>query len=153
MDIQHLAFWHWLVFGVLLIAAEALVPAMLIMWFGFGAIVTGLLLWLIPSMGLSWQLLIFAVVSGISVIGWRNSRFRDENIRSDAPHLNHRLHTHLGKEYVLTEAIINGRGTVRVGDTAWRVMGEDLPSGTRVRVTGIDGVLFIVEKADSATSD
>ena len=82
MDIQHLAFWHWLVFGVLLMALEVFVPAMLVMWFGFGAIVTGLLLWLIPDMGLSWQLLIFAVVSGISVLGWRKSRFREENISS-----------------------------------------------------------------------
>lgn len=149
MDIQHLAFWHWLVFGVLLMALEVFVPAMLVMWFGFGAIVTGLLLWLIPDMGLSWQLLIFAVVSGISVLGWRKSRFREENISSDSPDLNNRLHSHIGKEYVLTEAIINGRGTMRVGDTAWRVTGEDLPSGTRVRVTGVDGVLFTVEKAGS----
>lgn len=149
MDIQHLAFWHWLVFGVLLMALEVFAPAMLVMWFGFGAIVTGLLLWLIPDMGLSWQLLIFAVVSGISVLGWRKSRFREENISSDSPDLNNRLHSHIGKEYVLTEAIINGRGTMRVGDTAWRVTGEDLPSGTRVRVTGLDGVLFTVEKASS----
>ena len=149
MDVQHLAFWHWLVFGVLLMALEVFVPAMLVMWFGFGAIVTGLLLWFIPDMGLSWQLLIFAVVSGISVLGWRKSRFREENISSDSPDLNNRLHSHIGKEYVLTEAIINGRGTMRVGDTAWRVTGEDLPSGTRVRVTGVDGVLFTVEKAGS----
>ena len=149
MDIQHLAFWHWLVFGVLLMALEVFVPAMLVMWFGFGAIVTGLLLWLIPDMGLSWQLLIFAVVSGVSVLGWRKSRFREENISSESPDLNNRLHSHIGKEYVLTEAIINGRGTMRVGDTAWRVTGEDLPSGTRVRVTGVDGVLFTVEKAGS----
>ena len=149
MDIQHLAFWHWLVFGVLLMALEVFVPAMLVMWFGFGAIVTGLLLWFIPDMGLSWQLLIFAVVSGVSVLGWRKSRFREENISSDSPDLNNRLHSHIGKEYVLTEAIINGRGTMRVGDTAWRVTGEDLPSGTRVRVTGVDGVLFTVEKAGS----
>jgi len=149
MDIQHLAFWHWLVFGVLLMALEVLVPAMLLMWFGFGAIVTGLLLLLIPDMGLSWQLLIFAVVSGSSVLGWRKSRFREENISSDSPDLNNRLHSHMGKEYVLTDAIINGRGTMRVGDTAWRVTGADLPSGTRVRVTGVDGVLFIVEKAGS----
>ncbi|QTR50583.1 NfeD family protein [Candidatus Thiothrix anitrata] len=149
MDIQHLAFWHWLVFGVLLMALEVLVPAMLLMWFGFGAIVTGLLLWLIPDMELSWQLLSFAMVSGGSVLGWRKSRFREENISSDSPDLNNRLHSHIGKEYVLTEAIINGRGTMRVGDTAWRVTGADLPSGMRVRVTGVDGVLFIVEKADS----
>lgn len=140
------AFWHWLVLGVLLMALEVLAPAMLLMWFGFGASVTGVTLWLLPSLPLSGQIILFALVSVLSVFGWRKSRFREENIHSDTPDLNNRLHSHIGKEYVLTEAIINGRGTMRVGDTAWRVQGADMPAGTRVRVTGVDGVIFTVEK-------
>lgn len=139
-------FWHWLVLGVLLMALEVLAPAMLLMWFGFGAIVTGIALWLLPSLPLSGQIVLFALVSVLSVFGWRKSRFREENIHSDTPDLNNRLHSHIGKEYVLTEAIINGRGTMRVGDTAWRVQGADMPAGTRVRVTGVVGVIFTVEK-------
>jgi membrane protein implicated in regulation of membrane protease activity len=140
-------FWHWLVLGMLLLALEVAAPAMVIMWFGFGAIVTGILLWLIPDMSLAWQILIFSIVSLVSVFAWRKSRFREENIASDTPDLNNRLHSHIGKEYVLSEAIIDGRGSMRVGDSAWRVRGPDLPSGTRVRVTGVDGVIFTVEKA------
>lgn len=148
MDMQHLEFWHWLVFGMLLMALEVLVPAMLIMWFGFGALVVGVALWLVPSLSLGIQILIFGLVSLISVFGWRKSRFSEENIKSDSPELNHRLQSHIGKEYVLTTALIDGRGTMRVGDTAWRVSGkDDLPAGTRVRVTGVDGVMFTVEKA------
>jgi hypothetical protein len=144
MDIQHLAFWHWLVFGMLLMALEVLAPAMVVMWFGFGAIVTGIALWLFPSLGFAGQILIFALVSLVSVFGWRKSRFREENIQSDTPELNNRLLSHIGKEYILTDAIVNGRGTIRVGDTAWRVQGEDMPTGTRVRITGVDGVIFTV---------
>ncbi|MFN3786016.1 MAG: NfeD family protein [Thiothrix sp.] len=140
------AFWHWLVLGVLLTALEVLAPAVLLMWFGFGALVTGVTLWLLPSLPLSGQIVLFAVVSLFSVFGWRNSRFREENVHSDTPDLNRRLHSHVGKEYVLTEAIINGRGSMRVGDTAWRVQGADMPAGTRVRVTGVEGVIFTVEK-------
>lgn len=147
METQALEFWHWLIFGVLLMALEVFIPAMLVMWFGFGAIVTGIALWVMPSLPLSGQILIFGLVSLVSVFGWRKSRFSEANIQSDTPDLNNRLHSHLGKEYVLTEAIINGRGTMRVDDTAWRVRGDDLPSGTRVRVTGVEGVIFIVEKA------
>lgn len=147
MDVQQLEFWHWLIVGVLLMALEIFIPAMLVMWFGFGAIVAGIALWLIPALPLSGQILIFALVSLLSVFGWRKSRFSEANIHSDTPGLNNRLHSHLGKEYTLTEAIIDGRGTIRVGDTAWRVRGDDLPSGTRVRVIGVDGVIFIVEKA------
>jgi hypothetical protein len=147
MDMQHLEFWHWLIFGVLLMALEVVAPAMVVMWFGFGAIVAGIALWLFPELPQGGQILIFALVSLVSVFAWRKSRFREENITSDTPDLNNRLYSHIGKEYVLTEAIINGRGSIRVGDTAWRVHGADTPSGTRVRVTGVDGVIFTVEKA------
>ncbi len=146
MDMQHLEFWHWLIFGMLLMALEVMAPAMVLMWFGFGAIVAGIALWLVPSLSLGVQILIFALVSLVSVFGWRKSGFREENIRSDTPELNNRLHSHIGKEYVLTEAIINGRGSMRVGDSPWRVHGADMPAGTRVRVTGVDGVIFVVEK-------
>lgn len=148
-SIQHLEFWHWLIFGVLLMVLEVLAPATLLMWFGFGAVVTGVVLWLLPDLGFGWQVLLFAVVSGVSVLGWRRSRFfREDAVVSDTPDLNNRLYSHIGKEYVLTEAIINGRGTMRVGDTAWRVEGPNLPAGTRVRVTGAEGVIFRVEKAN-----
>ena len=147
MENFHPEFWHWLIFGVLLMALEVLAPAMVLMWFGFGALVAGVALWLFPDLPLGMQILIFALVSLVSVFGWRMSRFREENITSDTPDLNNRLHSHIGKEYVLTEAIINGRGSMRVGDTAWRVRGDDLPAGTRVRVTGVDGIIFMVEKA------
>lgn len=146
MDMQHLEFWHWLILGVLLMALEVLAPAMVLMWFGFGAVVTGIALWVFPALPLGGQILIFALVSLVSVFGWRKSGFREENIKSDTPDLNNRLYSHVGKEYVLTGAIINGRGSIRVGDTAWRVQGADMPSGTRVKVTGVDGVIFTVEK-------
>ena len=141
-------FWHWLILGMLLMALEIIAPAMLLMWFGFGALVTGISLWLVPSLPLGGQILIFALVSLISVFGWRKSRFREENIHPDTPDLNNRLHTHIGKTFVLTEAIINGRGAIRVGDTAWRVTGADTAAGTPVRITGVEGVIFTVEKAD-----
>jgi hypothetical protein len=147
MDMQHLEFWYWLIFGMLLMALEVLAPAMVVMWFGFGAIVTGIALWLIPSLALGVQILIFALVSIVSVFGWRKSGFREENIHSDTPELNNRLHSHIGKEYVLTTAISDGRGLMRVGDSPWRVHGADMPAGTRVRVTGVDGVIFTVEKS------
>ncbi|QLQ34283.1 MAG: NfeD family protein [Candidatus Thiothrix singaporensis] len=148
MENLHIEFWHWLIFGLLLLALEVAAPAMVLLWFGFGAIVAGVALWLIPPLSIGWQIIIFGVVSLASVFGWRKSRFfREESITSDTPDLNNRLRSHIGREYALTEAIINGRGSIRVGDTAWRVRGPDLPSGSRVRVTGVDGVIFTVEKA------
>ncbi len=48
----------------------------------------------------------------------------------------------------LDHAIVNGVGKVEVDDSTWRVKGPDLPAGTRVRVTGVDGVIFVIERAD-----
>ena len=42
--------WHWLAFGLLLIAGEALIAGFVLMWFGVGAIATGIALWLSPEM-------------------------------------------------------------------------------------------------------
>jgi membrane protein implicated in regulation of membrane protease activity len=36
MDMQML-YWHWLVFGILLVIAEIFIPSFTIMWFGLGA--------------------------------------------------------------------------------------------------------------------
>jgi len=35
-----------------------------------------------------------------------------------------------------------------VDDSTWRVTGPDLPAGTSIKVTGVDGVIFKVEAAD-----
>ncbi|MEF3007260.1 NfeD family protein, partial [Pseudomonas aeruginosa] len=50
-----------------------------------------------------------------------------------------------GRVLVLSEAIVNGIGQVRLEDTVWRVAGPDLPRGSRVRVTGSEGATLRVE--------
>ena len=55
---------------------------------------------------------------------------------SDQPLLNERAGRLVGQAYVLAEPIVDGHGRIRIDDSNWRVTGPDLPSGTRVRVTG-----------------
>jgi membrane protein implicated in regulation of membrane protease activity len=45
---------------------------------------------------------------------------------------------------VVEQAIENGRGRVRVGDTLWSAEGPDAPAGTRVTVTGSKGTVLVV---------
>lgn len=139
-------YWHWLTLGAILLALEIVVPGAIIMWFGFGAIVTGLVLWFVPSFSLAAQLILFAVLSVISVIAWRKSPwYKDETTPSDTPGLNDRLNSHIGKVYQLSTPISNGRGTVEVDGTIWQVQGTDAPAGTRVKVVSLNGVFFNVE--------
>lgn len=58
-----MAYWHWIVLGIVLIIVEAFVPSFSILWFGLGAVVVGAALWLGLDLGLTLQILMWAVMS------------------------------------------------------------------------------------------
>ena len=66
---------------------------------------------------------------------------------SASPFLNKRTEALLGREFTLEKPIIDGNGTVRIGDTVWRVAGPDTPAGTRVKVVQVDGANLTVAAA------
>ena len=61
--------------------------------------------------------------------------------------LNRRGSELVGRQFALHDAIIGGRGKIRVGDSLWLVSGPDLPAGAQVKVTGQDGAVLLVEPA------
>lgn len=69
MEIQ-LLYWHWLVFGMLLILAELFIPSFTIIWFGLGAVLVGLLSWVGFSLELQWQLLLWVLLSAGFTAAW-----------------------------------------------------------------------------------
>jgi len=40
----------------------------------------------------------------------------------------------------------DGDGSVKLGTRRWRLRGPTVPAGTRVRVTGVDGTVLIVDR-------
>ncbi|MNN80920.1 Inner membrane protein YbbJ [compost metagenome] len=60
--------------------------------------------------------------------------------------LNRRGSELIGRQFALHDAIVGGRGKIRVADSLWLVSGPDLPAGTLVRVNRQDGALLLVEK-------
>ena len=66
---------------------------------------------------------------------------------SDQPDLNRRGAQYIGRTVTVEEAIIAGRGKVRVGDTLWPVEGPDASIGARVKVTAVRGTALVVEAA------
>lgn len=62
--------WHWFVLGILLMLSELLLPAFAALWFGAAAIVVSILLWLFPSMSLTFQIILWIVFSISCVILW-----------------------------------------------------------------------------------
>jgi len=140
-------FWHWWILALALIIAETFLPGTFFLWMGVSALVLGVLAWMIPAMGWEMQLMLFAVLSLGSIVGWRMWQ-RKHPDETDQPMLNRRGEQYIDRVFVLETAIENGFGKVRVGDSLWRVKGEDAAAGTRVRVTAADGIVLVVERAD-----
>jgi membrane protein implicated in regulation of membrane protease activity len=139
-----LSFWHWIVLGVVFVTAEAFVPGAFFLGMGVSALVVGGALFVVPTMDWRLQLFVFAVLSVASI--WVARRWvRTSTIESDRPLLNQRGAQYVGRTFDLDEPIVNGHGKIKVDDSIWRVHGADCPGGTRVRVTGVDGTVLVVE--------
>ncbi len=113
-------------------------------WLGLAAVVTGVLLFLVP-MQVEATLLVFAALSVVAVLAGR--RMIGPPRQSGESALNDRAAKLLHRTFVLEEPIREGRGRIRVDDTLWRVEGPDLPAGAQVRVVGMDGMLLRVAEA------
>jgi inner membrane protein len=136
--------WTWMILAAILFALEVMSPGIFLMWFGMAAAVTGLLVAF--EIGWQWQLVWFCVLSLAAVLV-ALKYLRNNPLQSDRPLLNERAVQHIGQCYDLVDPIVNGRGSVKIGDSIWRVAGPELPKGTRVRVLGADGTLLKVAPA------
>ncbi|MCB1774484.1 MAG: NfeD family protein [Gammaproteobacteria bacterium] len=140
-------FWHWWILALALIILETVLPGTFFLWMGISALLLGVIVWLASSMGWEMQLMLFAVLSLVSIVGWRTWQRRHPD-ESDHPTLNRRAEQYIGRVFTLETPIENGFGKVRVGDSLWRVQGSDMPAGRPVRVTAVDGVVLVVEVAE-----
>ena len=138
-------FWHWWVAAIGLIVVETLAPGAIFLWLGVSAAVVGAILLAAPELSWEYQLLIFAVLSVGSVIGWR-AYHKHHPTETDLPNLNRRGEQYVGRLITLDDPIVNRVGKIRLDDTSWKVAGQDLPAGARVRVVGVDGVVLQVEE-------
>ena len=144
---DQIVFWHWWILAGLLLILELTAPAFFFLWLGIAAGAVGLILLVFPSIDIETQLILFAITSIVAVLAWR--RYREARpVTTDQPNLNRRGQQYIGRVFSLTSPITNGVGKVTVDDSTWKVKGPDLPEGTHIKVTGVDGVVFKVEAAD-----
>ena len=137
--------WSWWILGLILLAVEVLAPGFFFLWFGVAAILIGTSALLIEW---PWQLQVigFLVLSVVAALLGRRFAGAADAASSD-PNLNLRANRLIGRTYVLSEAIVEGAGRVRIDDTVWQVRGPDSPAGARVTVTGADGPVLTVQAA------
>ena len=138
--------WNWLIFGFILMALELGAPGVFLFWLGLAALLVGLVSFVLHP---SWQtqLLMFAVFAACAVPVWRRLALTARKTDDTNAFLNRRAEALVGRVFTLEKPIVDGAGTVRVGDTVWRVAGPDTPAGSRVRVVHVDGANLTVAAA------
>jgi membrane protein implicated in regulation of membrane protease activity len=134
-----------------LLIMELFLGSMVLLWFGLGALLVACMILLAPGLGLTFQLLAWALGSGLLTFLW----FRHLKPRSA-------LRTRAGTALegivgqtglVVKAADPGGRSTVRfsmplMGSVEWPVISRsDLKEGDRVVVRDVSGNTLVVDKA------
>jgi membrane protein implicated in regulation of membrane protease activity len=140
--------WNWMILAAVLFVLELLSPGIFLMWFGVAAAVTGLIVFRY-DVSWQWQLVWFCGLSLASVL-LAAKYLRKHPLESERPLLNERAVQLIGQSFDLVDPIVNGRGSIHIGDSIWRVQGPELPKGARITVVGADGTLLKVVAAGSA---
>lgn len=135
--------WWWVAFAFLLLIIEMLTGTTFFLWLAPAALVAAVAAWL--TGGLAVQLVTFSVAAVVALFGWQ--RYRPVHDKMDQGNvLNRRSAACLGRVVVLAEPIRGGRGRVNIDDAWWTVSGDDAEAGSRVKVTGAEGMILRVEK-------
>ena len=145
-----LGVWNWLIIAAILFVLEVMSPGIFLMWFGMAAAVTALIAFTY-DISWQWQLLWFCGLSLAAVL-LAAKYLRKHPLESERPLLNERAVQLIGQSFELIDPIVNGRGSIKTGDTIWRVEGPELPKGARIKVVGADGTLLKVVEAGSAAA-
>ncbi len=144
MILEQLDFWHWWVIGIILIILELFAPGAFFLWMGIAAGLVGLILVVAPEMTWQYQFIVFAVVSVVSIVVWRQY-LNKHPTETDRPTLNKRGEQYVGRVFTLIEPIVNGVGKIKVDDTMWKIEGKDCAAGTKIKITRTDGAVLKVD--------
>jgi membrane protein implicated in regulation of membrane protease activity len=139
---MQLLWWHWLVFGIVLVLLELAVPSFFLIWFGVGAIIVGIALVAFPPLSFAWQILTWIVCSVVFVALW---------FRVFKPEF-HKTRAGMAKGAAIGEVGLVTReirphvtGEVRfqkplLGADVWQsTADEEFKMGDRVRVIDVEG--------------
>jgi inner membrane protein len=135
----------WFIFGLILLLAELLIPGFFIIFFGFGAWVTALVC-LIAEPGTNLQIIIFAVVSILSLIGLRKM-IQKKFFYSKGKESEDVEDEFTGKEALaIADFGPEGTGKVEFKGTTWKAESKSqIKNGQRVIIIDKENFNLIVE--------
>lgn len=137
--------WGWWVAGVILAAAELVVPGVFLIWLALAAFVTGTVALLIDP-PLAAELAVFAATAIASIYAGRYLYRRAAESPPD-PLLNKKAAQTIGKRVTICEPVTSGEGRATDGDSFWAARGPDMAVGTIATVVAMDGNVLVVEPA------
>lgn len=144
---EWVAYWHWLVLGLVLVALEIFTAGFVLLWLGLSALVVGLLSFLF-DLGFSTELLIWAALSVVELILWFRfiqPRFHDKTLSGMS------REAIIGQVGLVIQANVGERGRLRfsmplLGNDEWSfICEENLRIGDRVSVTDVSGNTLVVK--------
>ena len=144
---MELLWWHWVALGLLLIGSELLLPAFYLVWFGLGALLTGLLVAVLP-LGLTAQLVLWSVASPAMVAAWMKY-FRNP----DRTHAGQAKEGALGTVGLVTRPVEDlGQGEILfqrpvLGSDRWPAVADRaIAAGVKARVVDVLGQTLKIEQ-------
>lgn len=78
MEFISIYFWQWWILAGILILMGFVMPGTFLLWIGFAAAVTGLIIWPFASMHVGIQLFIFAILAVIGILLW-SKKFKNKS--------------------------------------------------------------------------
>ncbi|MEL6968368.1 MAG: NfeD family protein [Pseudomonadota bacterium] len=148
--VSNLGPWSWVFLGFLMLGLEMIVPGILLMWFGFAALIIGGLSLLAFTDVATWswqvQIIAYCVLSGaLAYTGTRLFPSSGKSVPDNG------LEDTLSRFHGAQTELLDTDGDVdrvRLGDTVWRVRKTGHTAGTKVRVIKDEDGLLIVEALD-----
>lgn len=137
--------WHWLAFGLALLALELLGTAGYFLWLGLSALIVGALLTFIP---MSWQLqwVSFGAFSLATTWLWWRKQFKKDKQGDASRELNQKSKQLIGQTIRLEEDFPVGKGRIKVGDTTWSAQSESfITAGELAQITQVKGIILTIE--------
>lgn len=138
----------WLLSGVIGIFLELLLPGLIVIFFGCGAVLTGLAAWIFPSLALNGQLIVFTISSVLLLLIFRkmlkNKFFHKNNIPETIEEIDAEF---IGKTAVAITSFEQGRGKVDFKGTSWEAVSQDsIQKGDLLIINARDSITLTVSK-------
>jgi hypothetical protein len=147
---MQLEWWQWVVGAVALSMLELAIPAFVLIWFAMGALLVAMVLFVIPSLTPTIQLIIWLIASIAMVYLWfkvfKPGRRKTLIGTSDA--------NVIGEIGLLARNVAPfEKGEVRfqkplLGAESWPCIADiNIAAGERVRIVGVEGSMLKIDKA------